>query len=90
MKTQSDHTAQPTTRAAQRADLIPAIAALTHAHRDQLPGPRIPVLADDTVAYVLARLAETNGTAVLIHTLAGGTQRIVTLTDHPGITGDAA
>lgn len=50
----------------------------------------IPVLPDDTVAYVLDRLSEATGPVVLVLPQAGGSSRIVTLVDRSELASGAA
>lgn len=68
-------------RAQRRADMTPAINRVVGSRqwRDAHPEPRraiIPVLADDTVEYILARVSETEGSAYLA-TVADGEVRIL-------------
>lgn len=74
------HTSLPATRAARTPQFRAAFP-----HRELTI---IPVLADDTVSYVLDRLAEADGYAVLV-AASNGVMRIVALKEHPDIGGVA-
>lgn len=73
-------------RAHRRLKMIPALSRLTRTREFRLDHPReltiIPVLADDTIAYLMARLDEAESPAVF-GVLTGDGLRLVSLRTEP-------
>jgi hypothetical protein len=85
---------QPVTRTQLRTRATDDAISLIHTYHAALTDEphimAIPVLPDDTVAYVLDRLSEATGPVVLVLPQAGGSSRIVTLVDRSELAGGAA
>jgi hypothetical protein len=84
---------QPVTRTQLRTRATDTAISLIHTYHaaltDQPHIMAIPVLPDDTVAYLLDRLAEATGPVVMVLEQAGGTSRIVSLVDRSELAGGA-